>query len=449
MTRTGAAAAAARGRRPALWALALAAAPGLTAGPTLASEAVTLAGHGGPVMAIAVAPDGAVASASFDNSVGLWSDDGTPRWLDGHEAAVNSVTFAPDGSLVSGADDFDVIHWSPDGAPAERLEGHAGKVAAVAADLAGIASASWDGTIGLWPAGGGAPRFLDAHDGAVNDVVLSDDGARLYSASADGTLRVWDRASGTETARLVEHGFGLNVLALDEAAGWLAYGAVDGVTRIVDLDGAPLADLSLERRPILALAVSPAGDRLAVGDGEGYIMVVTTADWSVERDFRAALSGPIWALAFSPDGATLYAAGLDAAVHGWPVGTLDAQAPMPTGGESFLADPATMSNGERQFMRKCSICHTLTPGSARRAGPTLHALFGRKAGTVPDYIYSEALAQSDLVWDEESVAALFEIGPLHYVPGTKMPMQRITSAQDRADLVAYLRRATAAKETLE
>ena len=52
-----------------------------------------------------------------------------------------------------------------------------------------------------------------------------------------------------------------------------------------------------------------------------------------------------------------------------------------------------------------------------------------------------------MIWDEDTIDALFDIGPEHYVPGTKMPMQRITGAEDRSDLIAYLRRETAPEET--
>ncbi|MFC3118364.1 c-type cytochrome [Jhaorihella thermophila] len=107
---------------------------------------------------------------------------------------------------------------------------------------------------------------------------------------------------------------------------------------------------------------------------------------------------------------------------------------------------ATADNGERIFVGRCSICHTLTPDSGRRAGPTLHGLFGRRAGTVADYRYSVAVARSGIVWTEESVSALFDEGPDSYIPGTKMPTQRITNPADRADLIAYLRRATAPTE---
>ena len=57
------------------------------AGAAVSQDFTTLKGHGGPVMGLAVAPDGRVASASFDNSVGLWTGQ-APVWLDRHGAAV-------------------------------------------------------------------------------------------------------------------------------------------------------------------------------------------------------------------------------------------------------------------------------------------------------------------------------------------------------------------------
>ncbi|MBK0326685.1 c-type cytochrome [Rhodobacteraceae bacterium F11138] len=400
-------------------------------------EFFTLKGHGGPIMGIATAADGRIATASFDNAVGLW-DGRSPQWLDGHEAAVNTVLFS-EGILYSAGDDFSVRRW-PEGTPLGR---HKGKVVDLCAVPGGIATASWDGSIGIWPRTGGTARMLTGHAAGVNAVVYSRTRDRLYSAGADGTIRVWDLTSGTQERQLLRHGFGINELILDPQEHWLAYGAVDGGTRIIELEtGDTLADLTLERRPVLALALSPLGDQLAVGDGEGYIMIVDTQDWRITHDFRATLKGPIWALAFSGDGQNIHAGGLDDTLYSWPVATLDRHGQMNVGDRSFLRDPMSMSNGERQFARKCSICHSLDPGSARRAGPTLYQVFGRSAGAVADYQYSETLAESDIIWTEDSINALFDLGPDHYIPGSKMPMQRITDPKDRDDLIAYLRQAT-------
>ncbi|MSU90146.1 c-type cytochrome [Rhodobacteraceae bacterium 2CG4] len=432
------------GARPAIAAALL-----LAALPARAAEYAALQGHGGPVRAIALNGDGTALTASFDYSVGYWRD-GAPTWLEGHRAAVNAVIWLGAGRAASGGDDFDVRIWDLATGDSTALPGHEGKVVALALAPDGglLASASWDGTLGLWPldgqGGAGPPRFLDGHQGAVNDVAFSADGARLFSAAADGTIREWDAATGAELRTVIAHGFGVNTLELGPGDAWLAYGAVDGGTRVIDPEtGAEIGDFTLDRRPILAMAVPPAGDMLAVGDGEGYIMVLDTDDWSLARDFRAATRGPVWALAWAAAGDAIAAAGISDTAYLWPLdGLSGADAVLGAGERSFLRDPATMTNGERQFARKCSVCHTLTGDGARRAGPTLENLFGRPAGSVPGYSYSPALRDIGITWTDETIDALFDEGPDHYVPGTKMPMQRIAGAQDRADLIEYLRTAT-------
>lgn len=420
----------------------------LAAGPLAAQEFTTLKGHGGPVMGLAVNPEtGQVATSSFDNSVGLWTDR-APRWLEGHEAAVVAVSFIDETTAMSGGDDFDVIVWSLEDGTQRRLEGHKGKVAALDAspDASLIASASWDGSVGLWPREGGEPRFLNGHNSGVSDVVFSLDGQRIYTSSADGTIRVWQLNEPDGAPRIiVNQGFGVNKLILAPDESWLAYGAVDGVTRVVDpQSGETLRDFSLDRRPILSMAYHEGTQQLAAGDGHGYIMMIDTSEWQITRDFRAMRNGPVWALDFSPDGTLIYAGGIEDVAFAWPVAFLDEFDPAGGAVRSFLKDPEEMTNGERQFMRKCSICHALTPPPSRKAGPTLYGVFGRRAGTVKGYPYSDTLDGSDIIWSDETIDALFDIGPDHYIPGSKMPMQRITGEQDRNDLVEFLRMASKA-----
>lgn len=411
--------------------------------PASAQEFFTLKGHGGPIMDIAVSSSGQIATASFDNAVGVW-DGNVPLWFDGHEAAVTALGFLNDRAIFSGSDDFTLRAWSLDEPEKPRVVGeHQAKITAIAISTQGqIATASWDATIGIWLPDGSV-KFLKGHQQGVNDVSFSADGTRLYSASTDGTVRIWDVGTGEQKQQLVSHGFGINELILNEADGWLAYGAVDGGTRMVDPDtGDLIADFTLDRRPILAMAYDPTSGQLGVGDGEGYIMIIDTRAREITRDFRAALNGPIWALAFSPDGQNLHAGGIEDIVYSWPLATLDEHDVMATGTRSFLEDPDTLSNGERQFKRKCSICHTLTAGSARKAGPSLYGVFGRRAGTVTDYAYSPTLTGSTIVWSAETIDGLFDLGPDHYIPGSKMPMQVIAKPSDRDDLIDFLRVAT-------
>lgn len=408
---------------------------------TLAGDFFTLEGHGGPIKGIAVSPDGQrILTASFDNALGLWSGH-TPVWLDGHEAAVNTVAFVDDTRAVSGGDDFAVRLWDLALRTSQELGRHKGKVMSVrvSGDQQMVASASWDGTVGLWSLSSAEPRFIEV-GGNVNDVAFSSDGTLLFTGASDGKIRIYDVATGELQQLFLSNGFGVNTLVLNEDAGWLAYGAVDGVTKVVDVQTADLIkDVTLERRPILAMTTDRQKQTLAVGDGEGYILLLNTSDWSIANDFRATHRGPIWALTFSQDGENVHAGGLDDAMFSWPLSDQEDAPRMVEQNRAFLNGSDSASNGERQFQRKCSICHTLTGDSARRAGPTLKNVFGRRAGAVADYSYSDTLQTSDIVWSAQTIDALFNLGPDVYIAGTKMPVQRIARAEDRADLIEYLR----------
>lgn len=417
------------------------------ASPVSAADFRALVGHGGPVMDAAVSSDGQRAlTASFDNSVGFWTLGGDEVvWLEGHAAAVKTVAFIGETRAASGGDDFAVEIWELEtGTRLHRLEGHQGQVngLAVSPDRKTLASAAWDGAIRIWDIEtGNAIAEMTGHESSVSDVAFSRDGSILYSASADGTIRTWDVATAEETRLLVTHGFGVNKLLVGD--GWLAYGAVDGGTRVIDTEtDAVLADLTLERRPILSLALSPDEDMMAVGDGEGFVMTVTTGDWRIADDYKVAANGPVWALAFTADGESLLAGGIDDRAFIWPIENELGAPIMALETRAFLRDPEDMTNGERQFNRKCSICHSLSDDGVRRAGPTLAGLFGRPAGAVEGYIYSDTVANLGIEWNEKTIDQLFDLGPDHFIPGSKMPMQRIVRPEDRQDLIEYLRENT-------
>lgn len=411
----------------------------LCTAPLGAQEFISLKGHGGPIMGLAVTDEGRVVSASFDNSIGLWNGS-EAAWLEAHEAAVIVALPLPDGRVVSGGDDFSVLVW--DDGNAREIGQHRGKVTALALSPDGqtLASTSWDGTAVLWPLKSGEPKVLTPRDTGVNDVAFSPSGTHALLATTKGEILAYDLREETAPEPLVQHGFGVNRLMMSPDGAWLAYGAVDGGTRVVrPATGVPIADFTLDRKPILSFAHHAETAQLAVGDGHGYIMIIDTRTWKIAKDFRAMRRGPVWALAFSPDGGMIYAGGLDDVVYGWPVALLDDFDPVGGQERSFLRDADKMGNGERQFMRKCSICHALEEEGGRKAGPTLFGLFGRPAGTVSGYRYSDTLKGSDIVWTEETIDQLFDLGPDHYIPGSKMPMQIIARDEDRKDLITFLK----------
>lgn len=95
-------------------------------------------------------------------------------------------------------------------------------------------------------------------------------------------------------------------------------------------------------------------------------------------------------------------------------------------------------SGKRIF-RQCQACHTLEPGM-NRVGPSLHGVIGREAGAVEGFRYSNANANSHLVWSEEVLFEYLE-NPREYLPGTTMSFAGLKVAQQRADVVAYIKAA--------
>ena len=103
------------------------------------------------------------------------------------------------------------------------------------------------------------------------------------------------------------------------------------------------------------------------------------------------------------------------------------------------AAAADAERGEQVF-RKCATCHTTEAGGRNRVGPRLAGLFGRTAGAVADFRYTDALKSSGIVWNETTLDAFLKDSE-GFVPGTKM-YGGLTLDADRADLIAYLRRVT-------
>ncbi|HYD59992.1 MAG TPA: cytochrome c family protein [Noviherbaspirillum sp.] len=101
---------------------------------------------------------------------------------------------------------------------------------------------------------------------------------------------------------------------------------------------------------------------------------------------------------------------------------------------ALAASPAQIKAGEAVYAR-CLACHSLQHD---RTGPRHCGLFGRRAGSVPGFDYSDAMKHSKIVWDEKSLDR-FLTAPMKVVPGTSMGYAGIEDRQERADLIAYLR----------
>ena len=431
----------------------------LLTGTAVALEQYTA--HGGPVKHLTLSPDGSLmVSSSFDYSAVVWSvpelaDEAT---LIGHDAAVNVAQFTPDGDwLVTGGDDNQILLWSVadilslgDETTPFVLQGHYGKIVdfAFSADGRYLVSASWDGIVGLWDMALARNRLeqipisFRGHDGPVNDVQFSADGKHLFSAGNDGHIRYWRVADGEYLRSIVRNGWGVNVMLVDEERNILAYGSTDGAMVLAALNtGAEYLRMGEDRVPVLSVGLNSTANQIAFGNAKGQLKIIDLNTTTLLRDFRAA-NGPIWSVMFMPNNGDMMIASLDDfitkwQIHDFPPEILDT--PGPTRRFKLTSE---ISNGERQFARKCSVCHTLVEDGAKRAGPTLYNIFGREAGTLPGYKYSKALLESNIIWGEETIHRLFADGPDVVTPGTKMPIQRMKNEADRQDLIAFLKQAT-------
>ncbi|WP_332837749.1 c-type cytochrome [Neoroseomonas rubea] len=395
--------------------------------------------HGGPVRALAVAPEGgALASAGFDQSVIFWDlaagrARAVVRW---HPGAVNALAALPGGQMASGGEDGRIAIWGADprgGQPLRVLEGHQAQVAGLAARDGAIASAAWDGTVRVWR-DGAAPVVLEGHRGNVNAVVFRSDGT-VVSAGFDGTLRAW-RADGTADV-LAEFGLPQNTLvALPDNA--LAVGGVDGQVRLIAANG-EVREMHAGARPVVALAANPRGTLLAAASLGGSVAVIGLPDGRLLHSLEGP-GTPVWSAAFDTDGRTLWTGGADRRVRRWDA--LAGRALGPVGEAAEDAPRAGLDPHGARVFRACAACHSLTAEGGNMAGPHLHGLFGRRMGSVAGYAYSERLARGDITWTRESVADLFTRGPDVVTPGTKMPVQRVENADDMAALLRFLEQAT-------
>ncbi len=108
---------------------------------------------------------------------------------------------------------------------------------------------------------------------------------------------------------------------------------------------------------------------------------------------------------------------------------------------SRAESPAGNAEEGREVFEKCAACHSLTPNQTL-IGPSLAGVIGRKAGSEVGFEYSDAMRQSNVVWTPDNVAT-YLADPQKFVPGNHMPFPGLPSAQDRADVIAYLQKVAA------
>ena len=104
------------------------------------------------------------------------------------------------------------------------------------------------------------------------------------------------------------------------------------------------------------------------------------------------------------------------------------------------ASAQDLAKGEQTF-KKCMACHAVGEGAQNKVGPVLNGVFGRTAGTAPDYKYSKQMVQAGaegLIWNHYTIGHFLH-KPREFVSGTKMTFAGLNSDEDIENVLAYLR----------
>ena len=103
-----------------------------------------------------------------------------------------------------------------------------------------------------------------------------------------------------------------------------------------------------------------------------------------------------------------------------------------------MAEDGDPAKGKQVFA-KCQVCHSIEAG-VNKIGPSLHGVYGRKAGTLAGYNFTDAMKNSGFTWDEKTLDT-YLTNPRKVVPGTRMVFVGLPKEQDRLNVIAYLKQA--------
>ena len=153
---------------------------------------------------------------------------------------------------------------------------------------------------------------------------------------------------------------------------------------------------------------------------------------------------PTAAEATPTDAATLApAAAPSAAASAIPTEAASATpTPTPSAKPSATPSPQAAATGAGaasppQVFNQCTACHSTAPGKTI-IGPSLAGVYGRKAGAVAGFQYSDAMKGSGLAWNAGNLDS-FLANPVGKVPGTLMGFAGIKDAAQRKAVIDYLK----------
>ncbi|MEM6353403.1 MAG: NB-ARC domain-containing protein [Cyanobacteria bacterium P01_D01_bin.14] len=294
-------------------------------------------------------PDGdRVVTCSHDGTVRLW-DIKTTRCLNvlaGHQGEVSGIACHPDGDLLASVShDRTVRLWDANsGQCLKVLQGHQANVWDVAFSPDGeiLATVSFDHTIRLWETRTG--RSLKTVKGsylAIWDVMFSPDGKTLISGGEDRKLRFWNleqaKESGQATTVFEAHSNEVSALALHDQGALLASGGGDGQLRLWnDIGEQNARTLTGYNEWVWAIAFSPDGQQVAAAGHGLHVCIWDVATGECCHRIQGEPSHIlVWTVDFSADGQLLATGSYDRLIRLWDTQTWE-QVGVLTGHEGYV-----------------------------------------------------------------------------------------------------------------
>jgi WD40 repeat protein len=288
-----------------------------------------------------LSPDGAISLSFSPDGHQLASAgrrDGTVRFWDTQTRQVLnpiitadtdgilSIGYSPDGRSLATVGLHSTVIWDSATKQARtRLLGDTEGVLALAfsPDSRLLATGGLDKAVHLWSADSGQELYkpLSGHTQAVKSVVFSPDGKTLASAGEDTSIRLWDVSTNPPSGDvLLGHRFSVETLEFGTDGKVLFSGSMDGTVRIWDLTGnATIARaVSIGRAgTVFGLSFSTDGGTLMAATSNGGVRMWGIRNQQVADERELTQPGPVLAVANSPDGKVVAAAGMDQLVHLW------------------------------------------------------------------------------------------------------------------------------------
>lgn len=285
----------------------------------------TYADQPGEPTILALSADGSLlASGSRSGHVKLWNAaDATDRYvLAAHHGPVADMAFHPNSQqLATTGDDGFVRIWQLPQAPRELARSEAGEaVAALSADGAWVVTGTADGKLRLWNAANlQLVRDLPPHEQPVTALAFRRDNALVASGDASGNIRLIQPQDGAILAAFSAPGGPVTSLAWHANQQQIASTCEDGTVRLWRVPSTKARTLAGHTDQVTSVAAAPGGQVVYTGGLDQTVRAFDAASGQFQRQYTNT-TGAVLAVAISPDGSLLAAAGNKGAVQFWNAG---------------------------------------------------------------------------------------------------------------------------------